>query len=195
MAGVDIRDIFDAVYFNVKNIILSRDDVTKIKIKTVSQNANEEGTRSTTTMSEPVSEARSETLESSGSSTETVREYVEKGDVDKRVLEIRADLEEKFPFALGAVCSNLASLDRAYRKFKGYAAQSDFSHYFIDLNDEFPLSDRFIHSCIVFVSSMVIIDIDDKKSDDFYEKYACAVSSIQAEIPFESVLTAEKYPY
>ncbi len=195
MAGVDCRDIFDAVYFNVKNIILSKDNVTKIKSKTLSQSANEDGTISTTSVSEPVTQARSESVESSSSSTETVRDYVEKGDTNKRILEIRAELEEKFPFALGAVCSNLAFLDKTYREHKGYDPQNEFSHYFIDLGDEFPLSDRFVHSCIMFISSMVIIDIDDKKSDDFYEKYASAVSKIQEEIPFESILTAEKYPY
>ena len=133
--------------------------------------------------------------ESSASSTETVREYVEKGDNNARVLEIRSELEEKFPFALGAVCSNLATLDMAYRKVHGYDEQGEFSHYFIDLLDEFPLCERFVHACIMFVSSMVIIDIDDKKSDDFYDKYASAVSTIQGEIPFESVLTVEKYSY
>ena len=195
MAGVDCRDIFDAVYFNVKNVILSKDNVVKIKSKTFSESANEDGTRNTTTVGEPLGEARTETIESSASSSETTREYVEAGNTKERVSEIRADLEEKFPFALGAVCSNLATLDTAYRKLKGYDAQPEFSHYFIDLNDEFPLSQRFVHSCVMFISSMVIIDIDDKKSDDFYEKYASAVSLIQAEIPFESLLTVEKYPY
>ena len=195
MAGVDCRDIFDAVYYNVKNIILSKDGVTKIKSKTLSESANEDGVRNTTTSGEPVGEARTESLESSASSTETVREYVEKGDNNARVLEIRSELEEKFPFALGAVCSNLATLDIAYRKVHGYDEQGEFSHYFIDLLDEFPLCERFVHACIMFVSSMVIIDIDDKKSDDFYDKYASAVSTIQGEIPFESVLTVEKYSY
>ena len=71
MAGVDCRDIFDAVYYNVKNIILSKDGVTKIKSKTLSESANEDGVRNTTTSGEPVSEARTESLESSASSTET----------------------------------------------------------------------------------------------------------------------------
>lgn len=78
---------------------------------------------------------------------------------------------------------------------RAYDAQTEFSEFVIDVIDEFPLSERFAFPCIMFVSSMILIDIDEDKSDTFYDKYATAVSLITSEIPFECGSTAEKYPY
>lgn len=93
------------------------------------------------------------------------------------------------------MCGNLATLDRQYRKVHGLEEQGEFSTFFLDVDNDFPLSDRFAYPSVLFVSSMMLIDVDDNISDAYYEKYADIVSKIVLEIPFESSSTAEKYPY
>lgn len=105
------------------------------------------------------------------------------------------ELENKFPFALGVVCGNLSTLDKQYRKVHGLEEQGEFSSFFLDVEEDFPLADRFAYPCVLFVSSMMLIDVDNEVSDAYYEKYADIVSKIVLEIPFENGSTAEKYPY
>lgn len=195
MTSATCRDIFDAVYVNVKGSFLKNYDYVKVKSKTVSESLTEDENLSTTTISEPKSETNINTTETTASATETVRESVERVEEKDVVADIRKELEEKFPFALGAVCGNLATLDKLYREMRSSEAQPEFSSFFLDITDEFPLSDRFAFPCIMYVNSMVLIDVDEKKSDAFFEKYINTVSQIVAEIPPSATSIAEKYPY
>ncbi len=195
MAGADVIDIFDGVYALTKRSFLSAFDYAKVKSKTVSKNESEDENLSTSRSSEPYSETNVNFRESEGTSTETVRESIERVDENSVISKIRFEIEEKFPYALGAVCGNLAALDSLYREFKGEDPQEEFSSFFIDVSDTFPLCERFAHPCTMYVASMVIADVDDKLSDKLYDKYARAVKSIASEIPFECADTVEKYPY
>ena len=89
----------------------------------------------------------------------------------------------------------LQKLDLLYRERTGGEAQGEFSHYFIDVTDKFPLSEIFVFPCIMYISSYIIIDVDEKRSDALFEKYARSVSSISALMPFETGKIVEKYPY
>jgi len=195
MAAIDCLDIFDAVYSNVKKIYLHNYDSIKVKSKTVTQNSAEDEQKSKATVSDPATVTEINSVESEGSVTETVKESVERVDKTEAIAEIRKEIEEKFLFALAAACSDLAKLDKLYRKINAEESQPVFSHYYIGKGEKFPLCERFVFSCIMFISSMAIIDIDEKRSDVFYAKYADSVASISNELSFSTEKIVEKYPY
>ena len=195
MGNVLCRDIFNAVFINVRESYISSLYTTKTKSKIVGS----VGSCSEVSEEDDLVELNMKTSRANKDVTDDINEFItekiERQEGSDITAKIRSDIEEKFPFAMGAVCSNLATLDREYRKFKGFDEQAEFSEFIIETTDEFPLSDRFAFPCIMFVSSMVLIDIDEKKSDDFYEKYASAVAQIVSELSYETSSTVEKYPY
>ena len=194
MASENIyKDIFEAVFLNVKRSFLENYDITRVKSRTVEQAASEEENLKSTTAAETATRIDLNTRDASDSVTETVKESVERVSEDDVISDIRAFLEEKFPFALAAVCNDLRVLDVSWRKFCGLAEQATFSGLFIDVTDEFPLSERFVYPVVMFISSMVLIDVNEKRSDAFYGKYADAVAKICAETPFEVGSTVQKY--
>lgn len=195
MAGVECRDIFNAVYTYVRASYISALFSSKVKTKTSSESVSEDENLQMTKTGEPLSETNVNTKEISGTNTETVKETLERKEETEVADKIRMDLDEKFPFALASVCSNLAKIDKEYRKMKGYVTQPKFSEYIIEASDEFPLSDRFIFPAVMYVSSMMLIDIDEKRSDDYYDKYASSVSQIVSELSSEGRKIVEKYPY
>ena len=195
MAAVECRDIFNAVYTYVRSSYISNLFSSKVKSTTSNESIDESEDLTMTKTSEPASETNVKSREVVGTNTEIVKESVERMDENTVADKIRIDLEEKFPFALASVCSNLATIDREYRKFKNEGEQPKFSEYLIEVTDDFPLADRFVFPAIMYISSMVLIDIDEKRSDDYYDKYASSVTQIVSEIPFENGKMAEKYPY
>lgn len=195
MAGVSNYDIYDSVYLNIKGSYLKGFDYVSIKSRTVSENASDEENSSLTEILDPATKTTISTREQDGSMTETVRETIERMAEDEAILKIRKDLEERFPYALGSACSNLAVLDREYRAAVGEGEQPQFSPFMVDVDDVFPLSERFAYACVLYISSMILMDVDEKLSDGYYEKYASSVSRIVKEIPYRSSSTVEKYPY
>ncbi len=195
MAGIVCRDIFNATYIYVKGSYISSWFSSKVKSKTASEYVNADENLKMTQTDDPKCETNINTKETTETNTETVKESIERMDEADVVAKIRMDLDEKFPFALASVCSNLAVIDREYRKLKGEDEQPEFSEYIMEITDAFPLCERFVFPAVMYVSSMVLMDVDEKKSDDFYDKYASAVSQIVSELPFESAGTVEKYPY
>ena len=178
MAGIECRDIFNAVYINVKGSYISNLYSSKTKIKFSTGSQNEEDNLKMTKDIDPEGETNFNQKEMINAYEETISESIERKDESKVADKIRADVDEKFPFALASVCSNLAYIDREYRKMKNYEEQPSFSEFIIEVSDEFPLSDRFAFPAIMYISSMMLIDIDEKRSDDFYDKYALSVSKI-----------------
>ena len=195
MAAFKGKDILNAVYNNVKGVYVSSFYSSKVQTKTLNENVTEDKTHQMDSTDVPKSERNTNTREVESNNSQTVKESIQRDSEAKTMASIRLEIEDKFPFALGSVCSNLALLDRKYRALKGYDEQGTFSECFIDVTDEFPLCDRFVFSCIMYVSSIVLIDVDEKKSDDFYEKYVSAVTEIMSEIPCVLNSTIEKYPY
>ena len=190
---LDCRDILDAVYTHVKDIYVNHFYSAKVKNTTANENETTDEELKMTAYSDPESKTNINSKESIGDSTQTVKESVERTTDQKTLLMIRYELEEKLPYALASVCSNLAKLDRMYREMKNYDEQPSFSEFYLDVGDDFPLSDRFVFPCVMFVSSMALIDIDEEKSDAFYDKYATSVMEITSEMPFECGNTAQKY--
>lgn len=195
MSKITCADIFHAVFLNIKKTILDSYDTVSVKSKTISGSTDLEKDESMARIAEPFTETNVISSSETSSGVETVKESIERVDEKDVILEIEGELANKFPFALGVVCGNLSTLDKQYRKVKGLQEQGEFSSFYLDVEEDFPLSDRFAYPCVLFVSSMMLIDVDDKVSDAFYEKYADVVSKIVLEIPFENGSTEEKYPY
>ena len=195
MANVECRDIFNAVYTYVRGSYIS--NLYSSKVKTTIENAQdvEDGSDETTTHGENNTKSNRYQKENYKDINLSVKEKTERDDESKVADKIRMDIDEKFPFALASVCSNLATIDKEYRKMKEFENQPFFSEYTVEVDEEFPLSDRFVFPAIMYVSSMVLIDVDEKKSDDYYEKYASSVSKIISELHFDMGTTVEKYPY
>lgn len=193
MSTVKCTDIFNSVLANVKRAYLAGYSQTSVRTKSVSESATEDESGSKASMETPPSSSSALTTESSSTLTETVRESVERVKESEVIAEVRRELEGKFPFALGAVCSDLATLDIQYRSAKGYEPQEEFSPFFVDVIDDFPLSDRFAHPCVMYISSMLLIDVDEARSDAFYERYIKAVTAIISELPCELHPIKQRY--
>ena len=195
MPMMDCRDILDAVYLQVCDSYIAYFYSSDIKSKTVSESHDASENLKKTETSEPVAATTTTTKQSANDFTETVKSGVERSKEEDVRSEIRLNVQEKFPYALATVCANLARLDKMYRRLKGLEEQPKFSEYFLDVGDTFPLSDRFVFPCIMFVSSIVLMDINEKRSDKYYKKYVETAKSIALEIPCEIASIVEKYPY
>ena len=195
MVVVECRDIFNGVYSNVKNSYIEKWYSSTVKSKTSNKGINEDENLTMSKTDSPIGEKNVNDREVTETFTETVSEGTERKSESEVASKIRADVDEKFPFIIASVCSNLATLDKRYRKMMGYDEQESFSEFVLEMTERFPLSDRFVYPCVMYISSMLLIDIDEKKSDMFYKKYVDTVKSITEEIPFESENVVEKYPY
>lgn len=195
MANVECRDIFNAVYTYVRGSYIS--NLYSKKVKTTIENSvnTEDRCDESSKDAELAMDLSRYQKEGAKDANISVNEKIEREDESKVADKIRMDIDEKFPFALASVCSNLAVVDKEYRKMKEMDEQPAFSEYILEVDEEFPLADRFVFPAIMYVSSMVLIDVDEKKSDDYYDKYASSVSKIISELHFDMGTTVEKYPY
>lgn len=195
MATIMCRDVLNTVYIYVKGCYIEKYYSTITKIRTSSKGLNEDENLIMTKTDAPTGESNVNEREVSETFSESVREITERKTESEVANQIRMEIDLKLPCALSAVCGNLATLDRKYRAFKGYEKQESFPEDKLDATGVFPLSGRFLYPCIMYISSMVLIDVDEQKSDEYYKEYVSSLSSIIAEIPFESAPTVEKYPY
>lgn len=195
MGNVECRDIFNAVYINVRASYIESLYSSKKKVRVLSGSSTLDELEEKWDVAETNTKTTRFEKQDANDTNEMITETVERFEESKVASKIGEDLEEKFPFVLAAACSNLATIDKVYRKMKGLDEQPQFCEAMLETSDVFPLCDRFIYPCIMYVSSMVLIDINEKKSDDFYEKYASLVSGIASELPCELTSVIEKYPY
>lgn len=195
MVKVKCTDIFDAVYVYVRGSYISSFFSSKVKSTNATESVNEDENTSKTKNDTVTVETNTTEKELSGTNTQTVTESLDRMEESEVADKIRMDIDEKFPFAMASVCSNLAAIDREYRMLMGYDAQSKFSEYIIETSDDFPLCERFVFPAIMYLSSIILMDVDDKRSDDFYDKYDSCVSNILSELQCKLEQTVEKYPY
>lgn len=192
---IDCKDILDAVYINVKATYIEHLYSKKVKNTTVNESSIVDEALEKTTLNDPLMVTENNNRENMGVTTQKVSEELERMAESEVMIKIRSELEDKIPYALASVCANLASIDRRYREERDLDEQPDFSEFYLEVGDAFPLCERFVFPCVMFVSSMVLIDIDEERSDSFYDKYALSVSQIVSEMPWEMQKTVEKYSY
>ena len=148
MSKVECRDIFNAVYTYVRGSYISKLYSTKVKTK-VSILVDTKDISEDTSKNENVNQVNVvESVENAKDLNETIKENVERKDEIEVADQIRMDLDEKFPFALASVCSNLAVIDKEYRAMNKFEDQPIFSEYIIETSDDFPLCERFVFPAI-----------------------------------------------
>ena len=192
---MDCRDILDAVYVHTKDTYIAKFYTSEVKSKTLSENQDLNENLKKTVLEDPRSETNTNFQESNTDVSETVKSSVERAPESEIKLEIRKVVQEKFPYALASVCCNLAALDKMYRAIKNLNEQPRFCEYILDVGDDFPLLDRFVFPCVMFVCSIVLADLDEKRSDYFYKRYVKATEVIVSEIPMDTHPIKEKYHY
>lgn len=102
------------------------------------------------------------------------------------------DYEERAPYLLAAFCSEIADVDKNFRRAEGTQAPIHDSIY-LDLDADFPLSERFGTAASLYLAAMLILDSDEERSDSLYEKYCDSISSIADSIPACSEPIVNRY--
>lgn len=103
------------------------------------------------------------------------------------------DYEERAPYLIAAFCSEAANTEAAYREYKELDKAPVLDNVNIPLDTEFPFIDRFCHAATLYLAAMLIIDENPELSDKLFDKYCCAMATIQSEIPSRIEKIAEKY--
>ena len=121
------RDILDGVWTHVRDIYVHHFYTNKVKTGTSYENECVVEELKLTGYDDPKSETNINIRESTGVTTETVKETIEREHDDQTLMDIRYELEQKLPYALATVCCDLAELDRMYRKKKNLDLQASLS--------------------------------------------------------------------
>ena len=103
------------------------------------------------------------------------------------------DYEERAPYLIAAFCSEAAITEAAYREYKELDKAPAPDSVSIPLDTDFPFVDRFVHAASLYLAAMLIIDESPELSDKLFDKYCCAMATIQSEIPARIERIAEKY--
>lgn len=103
------------------------------------------------------------------------------------------DYAERAPYILSAMFSEAARTDKNYREANGLDEQGSFSPTYVELDEEFPLSSRFVSAATFYLASLLIIDENEELSDSFYEKYCDSMAAIVSEIPASISKTKNVY--
>ncbi len=105
-----------------------------------------------------------------------------------------ADLADRAPYIGAALCREASSLDLAYRKAFGMEKGAEFEGLYLDLENTFPLADRFAPAAAYYMAAMLILDEDAELYETLFERWCDALAAISAEIPFVKGSTADVYP-
>ena len=114
-------------------------------------------------------------------------ESIEEGD--------NADYEERSPYLLAAFCTQLEDMDKALRASLCEGSQNDFNSVYVDLDEEFPLLDRFAPAAALYLASMLVMDDMEALSDRLYEKYCDHISRLCDNFPTVSTSIVDKYGF
>ena len=87
-----------------------------------------------------------------------------------------ADYAERAPFIIAAFCTQNAALDKATRRMLSEGSQHDFNAAYIELDDEFPLLERFAPAAALYLASMLVMEDFEDLSDRLYDRYCDLVS-------------------
>ena len=94
------------------------------------------------------------------------------------------DYAERAPYILANVIADLSALNGQYCAVQGEKA-TPFAGVRIELEDEFPLCDRFAGAVSDHLAAMLTVDEDGELSDTFFDRFCTAVATVTAEIPAE----------
>ena len=94
-----------------------------------------------------------------------------------------ADYAERAPYIIANFISEHAALDNHYRRTHGEKEQTVDCPVYASLDDDFPLSARFVPAAEQYLASMLIADEDMERSDACFDRFCKAMTVILSEIP------------
>ena len=106
-----------------------------------------------------------------------------------------ADYAERAPFIVAAFCTQNADLDKATRRMLGEGSQHDFNAAYIELDDEFPLLERFAPAASLYLASMLVMEDFEDLSDRLYDRYCDLVSRFCEAIGAENSPITDVYGF
>ncbi len=104
-----------------------------------------------------------------------------------------ADYEERAPYLIANFCNDVLELDAAARKLLGLPASTLSSFIVQELEDDFPLLDRFVSAAVRYLAAMLVIDEDGELSDRLFDMYCEGISRIREELPAVLENIVDKY--
>lgn len=93
------------------------------------------------------------------------------------------DYEERAPYLLASFVSQCASLDKKFRKAHGNTPATISHVAAVTMNDAFPLSDVFLTAASDYLAAMLIMEENEKVSEDLFDRYCDTLACIEAELP------------
>ena len=103
------------------------------------------------------------------------------------------DYEERAPYLLASLCTDLCELDSALCRSAGLEPSKASHPLWIALESEFPLCARLASAAAFYLAAMLVIDYDEELSDKLYDRYCDSVSVISSAIPFEIESIINRY--
>ena len=104
------------------------------------------------------------------------------------------DFEERAPFLIAAFCNEVSEVAGWMRGMMGLSDGTSFDRVCLDMDEEFPLPDRFATAAALYVAAMLVLDEDASLSDRLYDRYCDAISSLRNGIPYTNESITDCYP-
>lgn len=90
------------------------------------------------------------------------------------------DYEERAPYLLAVLYSQLSALDAALREARGEEAGEDVTGVYVGLDEDCPLCDPLASVAVYYLSAMLVIDENEELYERLFALYTDAIASLQA---------------
>lgn len=104
------------------------------------------------------------------------------------------DYEERTPYLLASFVSQCSSLDKKYRKAHALEPVTVQHRAAVTMSDEFELSEVFLSAAGDYLAAMLIMEENEKVSEDLFDRYCDALAGIEAELPASVEPILSHYP-
>lgn len=96
--------------------------------------------------------------------------------------EYSEDYEERAPYIIASFCSQALEIDRRIRLIEELDEAEDFNRLCLELDANFPLSERLLGCASLYLAAMLLSDYDYELSESFYDKYCDAIAALGAAV-------------
>ena len=103
------------------------------------------------------------------------------------------DYLERCPYLAAAFCTEVGAVDLLWRQRSGEGEQPAFGAVSIEVDEEFPLSGRFVPAAASYMAAMLVLEENEELYEKLYSRYSDQISAICAEIPGASEKIVEVY--
>lgn len=97
-----------------------------------------------------------------------------------------SDYEERAPYLLATLISQLSALDAALRDSLGVAGNKITPSVFVGLDEEFPLCDSLYGSAVYYLAAMLVIDENETLYERLFALYSDSISLLQDSQAFKT---------